>query len=103
MGTAGPDTTTSMRRGRHRREPRRIRSSTRHSLVASSTNLLNGLLNAALLALSARHGQTDEIGAYVAVTAALTLVSIAVAGGAPCSTSAAMRHNAWRYAASGCS
>ncbi|MGC4749772.1 hypothetical protein ACLQ28_29555 [Micromonospora sp. DT201] len=66
-----------------RRRPRQIRSSTRHSLVASSTNLLNGLLNAALLALSARHGQTDEIGAYVAVTAALSLVSIVVAGGSP--------------------
>ncbi|MFG1871665.1 hypothetical protein [Micromonospora arborensis] len=66
-----------------RRRPRRIASSTRHSLVASSTNLLNGLLNAALLAWSARHGQTDEIAAYVAVTAALSLVAIVVAGGSP--------------------
>ncbi|MEH0932513.1 hypothetical protein [Micromonospora sp. CPCC 205558] len=65
------------------RLPRQITSSTRHSLVASSTNLLNGLLNAALLAFSARHGQTDEIAAYVAVTAALALVTIVVAGGSP--------------------
>ncbi|MFI0794540.1 hypothetical protein ACH4OY_17920 [Micromonospora rubida] len=76
FGTAAP---------KHRcpRLPRRITAPTRHSLVAASTNLLNGLLNAALLGLSARHGQTDEIAAYVAVTAALTLVSIAVAGGSP--------------------
>lgn len=59
------------------------RSSTRDSLVASCTNLLNGLLNAALLAFSAHHGQTDEIATYVAVSAALALVAIAVAGGSP--------------------
>ncbi|MEV0214672.1 hypothetical protein [Micromonospora sp. NPDC050695] len=70
-------------RRRRWRQPRQITSSTRHSLVASCTNLLNGLLNAALLAVSARHGQTDEIAAYVAVTAALSLVAIVVAGGSP--------------------
>ncbi|WP_444950766.1 hypothetical protein [Micromonospora ureilytica] len=68
---------------RRPRLPRQLTSSTRDSLVSSCTNLLNGLLNAALLAFSAYHGQTDEIAAYVAVTAALTLVSIAVAGGSP--------------------
>jgi O-antigen/teichoic acid export membrane protein len=53
----------------------------RNSLVACSSGLGNGLLNAAVLALSARHGQTNEIAAYTVVTAALTFIAIAVGGG----------------------
>ncbi|MEU2611996.1 hypothetical protein ABZ570_10485 [Micromonospora sp. NPDC007271] len=68
---------------RHALPPGRNRSSTRNSLIASSSGLASGLLNAAVLALSARDGQTGEIAAYTVVTAALTLVGIAVAGGSP--------------------
>jgi O-antigen/teichoic acid export membrane protein len=53
----------------------------RNSLVACSSGLGSGLLNAAVLALSARHGQTDEIAAYTVVTAALAFIAIAVSGG----------------------
>jgi O-antigen/teichoic acid export membrane protein len=53
----------------------------RNSLVACSSGLGSGLLNAAVLALSARHGQTDEVAAYTVVTAALAFIAIAAGGG----------------------
>jgi hypothetical protein len=49
--------------------------------VASASGLVNGLLSAAVLALSARNGQTDEIAAYSVMSAALAFVTIAVSGG----------------------
>ncbi|WP_346535167.1 hypothetical protein [Micromonospora sp. DPT] len=52
-------------------------------MIVSSSGLASGLLNAAVLALSARNGQTGEIATYAVVTAALTLVAVAVAGGSP--------------------
>ncbi|MGN9892360.1 hypothetical protein [Micromonospora sp. L31] len=52
-------------------------------MIVSSSGLASGLLNAAVLALSARNGQTGEIATYAVVTAALTLVAVAVAGNSP--------------------
>ncbi|MEH1056632.1 hypothetical protein V6U89_15635 [Micromonospora sp. CPCC 206171] len=52
-------------------------------MIASASGLASGLLNAAVLALSARTGQTGEIATYAVVTAALTLVAVAVAVGSP--------------------
>lgn len=66
---------------RRSRLPRRDSSPARNSLIASSSGLVSGLLNAAVLALSARDGQTIEIAAYTVTTAALALVAIAVSGG----------------------
>jgi O-antigen/teichoic acid export membrane protein len=61
--------------------PLRGSATMRNSLVACSSGLVSGLLNAAVLALSARHGQTSEVAAYTVVTAALAFVAIAVGGG----------------------
>jgi hypothetical protein len=64
--------------------PRRalVASATRkNALIASSASLVSGLLNAALLALAARDGQTTEIAAYTVVIAALAFVAIAAGGG----------------------
>jgi O-antigen/teichoic acid export membrane protein len=53
----------------------------RDSVIASGSILLNGLMNAVVLALSARQGRTDEIAAYSVVMSVLTLVPVLVAGG----------------------
>ncbi|GIJ52279.1 hypothetical protein Val02_91650 [Virgisporangium aliadipatigenens] len=53
----------------------------RDSIVASGSILINGAMNAVVLALSARQGRTDEIAAYSVVTSVLTLVPVLVAGG----------------------
>lgn len=55
-----------------------VRSNT---IVASLSSLLSGLLNAGMLAYSARQGQTGEIAAYSVMTAALTWVANLVMGG----------------------
>ncbi|MEV6813680.1 hypothetical protein [Micromonospora sp. NPDC051296] len=55
-----------------------VRSNT---IVASASSLLNGLVNAGMLAYAARQGQTGEIAAYSVMTAALTWVAILVMGG----------------------
>ncbi|MFC4016568.1 hypothetical protein ACFOW4_01185 [Micromonospora sp. GCM10011542] len=55
-----------------------VRSNT---LVASVSSLVSGLLNAGILAYSARQGQTAEIAAYSVMTAALTWVANLVMGG----------------------
>jgi O-antigen/teichoic acid export membrane protein len=61
-----------------------VASATRkNALIASSAGLVSGLLNAALLALAARDGQTTEIAAYTVVIAALAFVAIAAGGGSP--------------------
>ncbi|GIJ09569.1 hypothetical protein Van01_27830 [Micromonospora andamanensis] len=52
-----------------------------HTLMASIAPLVSGVLNAAMLALSARRGETDEIAAYTVMTAALIVVSMLIAGG----------------------
>ncbi|NLU78818.1 hypothetical protein HCA58_10590 [Micromonospora sp. HNM0581] len=51
------------------------------TLMASAAPLVSGLLNAVMLALSARRGETDEIAAYTVMTAALIVVSMLLAGG----------------------
>ncbi|WP_211565913.1 hypothetical protein [Micromonospora halophytica] len=53
----------------------------RDTLVASMTGLVSGALNAAILAVSARSGQTGEIAAYTVMTAALAWVCVIVVGG----------------------
>ncbi|MFC7550582.1 lipopolysaccharide biosynthesis protein [Plantactinospora sp. GCM10030261] len=58
--------------------PVRVRLQT---AATSSATLLAGVVNAAILALSARFGQTEEIGAYTVMTAALAWVSIILVGG----------------------
>lgn len=58
--------------------PRGVRSNT---IVASVSSLVSGLLNAGMLAYSARQGQTGEIAAYSVMTAALTWVAILIMGG----------------------
>jgi hypothetical protein len=50
-------------------------------LILSAASVLNGVLNAVLIALSSRRGQINEIGAYTVMTAALSLVSIITGGG----------------------
>ncbi|RLP87459.1 hypothetical protein EAD89_18810 [Micromonospora sp. BL4] len=55
-----------------------VRSNT---IVASAASLVSGLLNAGMLAYSARQGQTGEIAAYSVMTAALTWVAILIMGG----------------------
>ncbi|MEU5933195.1 hypothetical protein [Micromonospora sp. NPDC047187] len=49
--------------------------------MASASSLMSGLLNAGILAYSARQGQTAEIAAYSVMTAALTWVANLVMGG----------------------
>ncbi|MEU6204050.1 hypothetical protein ABZ814_10710 [Micromonospora musae] len=58
--------------------PAGVRSNT---IVASVASLVSGLLNAAMLAYTARQGQTGEIAAYSVMTAALTWVANLVMGG----------------------
>jgi O-antigen/teichoic acid export membrane protein len=53
----------------------------RNSAVAAGAVGVNGLLSAALLALSAAAGQTGEIAAYTVMTSALAFVSIVAGGG----------------------
>ncbi|RZT77489.1 O-antigen/teichoic acid export membrane protein [Micromonospora violae] len=55
-----------------------VRSTT---VVASVSSLVSGLLNAGILAYSARQGQTAEIAAYSVMTAALTWVANLIMGG----------------------
>ena len=52
-----------------------------NTVVASVSSLVSGLLNAGILAYSARQGQTAEIAAYSVMTAALTWVANLVMGG----------------------
>lgn len=56
--------------------------SRRGSLVMSISSLANGLINAAILAIAAREGQTEEIASYTVVSATLALVAVAISGGA---------------------
>lgn len=53
----------------------------RNTIIASSSSLISGMLNAAMLAISARAGETGEIAAYTVMTAALAWISILVVGG----------------------
>ncbi|MFI6780321.1 hypothetical protein [Micromonospora sp. NPDC050276] len=67
-------------------EPLRSQGSRRpgvrsNTVVASVSSLVSGLLNAGILAYSARQGQTAEIAAYSVMTAALTWVANLVMGG----------------------
>ncbi|KOX12217.1 hypothetical protein ADK66_04940 [Micromonospora sp. NRRL B-16802] len=52
-----------------------------NTIVASVSSLVSGLLNAGILAYSARQGQTAEIAAYSVMTAALTWAANLVMGG----------------------
>jgi O-antigen/teichoic acid export membrane protein len=52
-----------------------------NSAVAAGAVGVNGLLSAALLALTAASGQTGEIAAYTVMTSALAFVSIIAGGG----------------------
>ncbi|MEU4552302.1 hypothetical protein [Micromonospora violae] len=63
--------------------PRRVRTGgvRSNTIVASAASLVSGLLNAGILAYSARQGQTGEIAAYSVMTAALTWVANLVMGG----------------------
>ncbi|MEQ4302993.1 hypothetical protein ABNF97_16615 [Plantactinospora sp. B6F1] len=53
----------------------------RNTIIASSSSIINGGLNAVMLAVSARQGETAEIAAYTLMTAILAWVAIATAGG----------------------
>ncbi len=53
----------------------------RNSAIAAGAVVGNGLLSAAILALSAASGQTGEIAAYAVVTSSLAFVSIIAGGG----------------------
>lgn len=68
---------------RTHREARPGAAVRRASILSSSSGLVSVLLNAAMVALSARHGQTHEIAAYTLVTAVIALVAIAAGGGSP--------------------
>jgi O-antigen/teichoic acid export membrane protein len=57
------------------------RALARNSAIAAGAVVGNGLLSAAMLALSAASGQVDEIAAYTVVTSALAIVLIVVGGG----------------------
>lgn len=58
-----------------------LRAAIGDSLALSAARVLNGLLNATIIAFSARQGQTDQIAAYTVVTAALGLVAVVTGGG----------------------
>ncbi|GGM04720.1 MULTISPECIES: polysaccharide biosynthesis C-terminal domain-containing protein [Micromonospora] len=62
-----------------RQAPGGVRGQT---VVAALASLLGGLLNAGILALSARAGQTGEIAAYTVMLSALAVVTVLLAGGA---------------------
>ncbi|MBQ0892908.1 hypothetical protein KBX37_07300 [Micromonospora sp. U56] len=51
------------------------------TIVAALASLLSGVLNAGILAICSRGGQTDELAAYAVMTAALTWVSVLATGG----------------------
>lgn len=51
------------------------------TVVAASSALINGVLNTAMLAASAKFGRTEEIAAYTVMTAALAGVAVVMAGG----------------------
>ncbi|WP_346535172.1 hypothetical protein [Micromonospora sp. DPT] len=65
------------------REPGRTRAGgvRSNTIVASASSLVSGVLNAGILAYSARRGQTGEIAAYTVMTAALTWIAILIMGG----------------------
>ncbi|WP_326559683.1 lipopolysaccharide biosynthesis protein [Micromonospora sp. NBC_01796] len=63
-------------------EPERgYRALARNSAIAAGAVIANGLLSAAILALCAAFGQTDEIAAYTVMTSALSFVLIVASGG----------------------
>ncbi|SCF33262.1 Membrane protein involved in the export of O-antigen and teichoic acid [Micromonospora purpureochromogenes] len=51
------------------------------TIFAALSSLLSGVLNAGILAVCARGGQTDELAAYAIMTAALTWVAVLATGG----------------------
>ncbi|MGH3751838.1 MAG: hypothetical protein ACRDRP_03920 [Pseudonocardiaceae bacterium] len=53
----------------------------RSFVVVTGSTLLSGLLNALLIALAARRGETDEIAAFIVMTAVLAIVGVASGGG----------------------
>src|SRR3954469_9208448 len=61
--------------------PAGYRTLARNSAIAAGAVVANGLLSAALLALCAKLGQTDEIAAYTVMTSALAFVLIFASGG----------------------
>ncbi|MFK3983804.1 lipopolysaccharide biosynthesis protein [Micromonospora sp. NPDC050397] len=58
-----------------------VRGLARNSAIAAGAVVANGLLSAAILALCASFGQTDEIAAYTVMTSALAFVIIGASGG----------------------